>query len=225
MQGVWEAFDRAAREYDAQREHVIPHLREFYSAAVWAASVQTAAPAILDLGAGTGLLSALLLERYPDAELTLIDISERMLEVAKERLPDRSRIRCITADYRRCPLGGPYDLVCSALSIHHLTPGEKMDLFRRIHRSLAIGGIFVNADQVMGETEFFERMYARYWNDFLEGGPLTEEERAEIVRRRDELDRNDRLTLQLQWLRESGFSELDTIYKNRTFTVIAARKI
>ncbi|MDH7592997.1 MAG: methyltransferase domain-containing protein [Methanomicrobiales archaeon] len=224
MKDVWEAFDRGAREYDAQREHVIPHLRDFYEAAVSAASSEKKAPAILDLGAGTGLLSAHLLQKYPDAEIALIDLSERMLDVARRRLADAGSIRYITADYSRCPLGGPYDLVCSALSIHHLAPEKKRDLFVRIYRSLVKGGMFVNADQTRGETEFFERMYLQYWNDFLEKGPLTDAERAEICRRRDELDRNDRLSLQLQWLKESGFTEIDTIYKNRTFTVIAARK-
>jgi tRNA (cmo5U34)-methyltransferase len=59
MEHVRKAFDAVATEYDAQREYIIPDLRQYYGAAVWAAESKED-PAILDIGAGTGLLSAML---------------------------------------------------------------------------------------------------------------------------------------------------------------------
>lgn len=85
MEHIRKAFDAVAAGYDAQREYVIPDLRQFYGAAVWAAESLSASPAILDVGAGTGLLSALLLLKYPAGTITLLDISEKMLAVARER--------------------------------------------------------------------------------------------------------------------------------------------
>ncbi len=58
MDHIRKAFDAVATEYDAQREYVIPDMRQFYGALVWAAESPSASPAILDVGAGTGLLSA-----------------------------------------------------------------------------------------------------------------------------------------------------------------------
>ncbi|HUW86717.1 MAG TPA: class I SAM-dependent methyltransferase, partial [Methanoregula sp.] len=60
--------------------------------------------------------------------------------------------------------------------------------------------------------------------DFLRNGPLNKEKHAEIIRRRDTLDRNDKLSEQLRWLNACGFSDVDVVYKNRTFIVTVARK-
>src|SRR5208337_91131 len=184
----------------------------------------TATPAILDVGAGTGLLSALLLEKYPSATIALLDISEKMLAVARERFSGRTSVVFRTGDYSQVDLGGPYDLVCSALSIHHLEPADKRRLFGRIFSVLAPGGVFANADQAEGETPYFTRKYREYWDDFLQSGPLNTPESAEIRRRRDTLDKNEKLSVQLGWLHEAGFSDVDVVYKNRNFIVTVARK-
>ncbi|MHB8053615.1 MAG: class I SAM-dependent methyltransferase, partial [Methanoregula sp.] len=147
MEHIRKAFDAVATEYDAQREYVIPEMRQFYSALVWAAESPPASPVILDIGAGTGLLSRLLLEKYPGATITLLDISEKMLAVARERFSGCNNVVFRAGDYSRVDLGGPYDLVCSALSIHHLEPEDKRRLFGRIFSVLAPGGVFANADQ------------------------------------------------------------------------------
>jgi len=224
MEHIRKAFDAVATEYDAQREHVIPDMRNYYGAAVWAAETAAAAPAILDIGAGTGLLSALLLEKYPAATLTLLDISEKMLAVARERFSGRKNVCFRAGDYAQVELGGPYDLVCSALSIHHLEPGDKQRLFTKVYRALSPGGLFVNADQAEGETPYFTERYLEYWNDFLANGPLSADEHAEILKRRDTLDKNEKLSVQLAWLQKAGFSDVDVVYRNRTFIVTVARR-
>ena len=84
--------------------------------------------------------------------------------------------------------------------------------------------MFVNADQADGETSYFRQRYLDYWNQFLRNGPLNDKEHAEILARRDILDRNEKLSLQLSWLHECGFSDVDVAYKNRTFIVTVAKK-
>ena len=224
MEHIKNAFNTIATEYDAQRKYIIPHMDEFYGTAVWAAESDKKNPAILDVGAGTGLLSALMLAKFPGASMTLMDISEKMLGVARERFTDRKNIRFIVNDYSKAELGGPYDIVCSALSIHHLGSEEKCQLFHRIHASLHTGGIFVNADQAEGETPYFRERYLEYWNAFLRAGPLNDGQHEEILKRRDTLDRNEKLSIQLAWLRECGFTDVDVVWKNRTFIVTVARK-
>ena len=224
MDHIRKAFDEIATGYDAQREFIIPDMRQFYGAAVWAADSPSVSPAILDVGAGTGLLSAMLLEKYPAAILTLLDISDRMLAVARERFRDRPAVRFCSGDYSRVDLGGPYDLVCSALSIHHLEQGDKCRLFVRIFSVLKPGGIFVNADQAEGESPYFTGKFREYWDEFLKNGPLASTESAEIRRRRDTLDKNEKLSVQLAWLHEAGFSDVDIVYKSRNFIVTVARK-
>lgn len=224
MEHVREAFNKFATEYDRHREYIIPDLRQYYSAAVWAMETRVRTPEILDVGAGTGLMSAFVVEKYPDARLTLMDIAENMLDMARKRFAGRSETRYVVCDYSRSDLGGPYDIVCSALSIHHLETEDKRQLFHRIHAALRPGGMFINADQADGETPYFRERYLDYWNEFLKNGPMSPEDHAGILKRRNSLDKNEKLSLQLAWLHEAGFADVDVVYRNRTFIVTVARK-
>lgn len=224
MEHIRHAFNRFAQDYDRQREHIIPELQQFYGTAVWAAESGNPEPEILDIGAGTGLLSAYLLEKFPGAHLTLIDIAENMLEMARQRFAGREHTRFIVRDYSSGDLGGPYDIACSALSIHHLDPEDKRRLFCRVYQTLRPGGLFVNADQADGETPYFRKRYLEYWNEFMQNGPMSAEQHIEIKKRRDTLDKNEKLSNQLAWLKEAGFSDVDVVYRNRTFIVTVARK-
>jgi tRNA (cmo5U34)-methyltransferase len=101
---------------------------------------------VLELGTGTGVTSRRVLERHPAAELTGVDSSEHMLAVAD--LPGADlRLQ----DLRDELPEGPFDLVFSALAIHHLDGPGKADLFARVAAVLAPGGRFVMADVIVPE--------------------------------------------------------------------------
>jgi tRNA (cmo5U34)-methyltransferase len=177
MDQIKKAFDEMASCYDAQRRWIIPEMDSYYSAAVWAADCTHSRPEILDIGAGTGLLSALMVRKYPDASLTLVDLSEPMLSIAKQRFFGRKNMRYISGDYSNVDFAGRYDVICSALSIHHLEQDAKRRLYKKIVEALHPGGIFVNADQVLGETPAIQQHYLAYWDEFLEPCPLSVEEK------------------------------------------------
>jgi tRNA threonylcarbamoyl adenosine modification protein (Sua5/YciO/YrdC/YwlC family) len=103
---------------------------------------------ILDLGTGTGETARRLLARYPDAELVGVDESAAMLEEARRALP-AGRVSLRAARLQDPLPEGPFDLVASALCIHHLYPEEKADLFHRVRQVVAGGGAFVIADVVV----------------------------------------------------------------------------
>ena len=225
MDEIKNAFDSGASAYDAQRRWIIPGFDNFYEAAIWATEWPGQSPKILDIGAGTGLLSALLLQKYPLCTLTLLDISEKMLDVARERFSGRENVGYLAQDYRRKVFSGRYDIICSALSIHHLEHEEKSDLYRRIYRALNNEGIFVNAEQVEGESAWQQERNFRYWDEFVLNGPLQTDQIKEAMGRRDRLDKMEKLSVQLEWLRLCGFSDVDVVYKNRSFAVFMGRKI
>ncbi|MGI8712140.1 MAG: Sua5/YciO/YrdC/YwlC family protein [Solirubrobacteraceae bacterium] len=103
---------------------------------------------VLELGTGTGETAARLLDRHPQAVLVGVDESDGMLSAARERLPaERVELR-VGRLQSRLP-EGPFDLVASALCVHHLAPGEKQDLFGRVRDALAPGGRFVLADVIV----------------------------------------------------------------------------
>lgn len=83
--------------------------------------------AVLDLGAGTGLVAGLVADRYPGARITLIDIVAEMLVEARKVLAGYdSDFEFVTADY----VAGQrfeqqFDPIISSLSIHHLEESAK----------------------------------------------------------------------------------------------------
>jgi tRNA (cmo5U34)-methyltransferase len=105
------------------------------------------AKSVLELGTGTGETARRVLDRHPGAHLIGIDGSPGMINVACENLPsDRVTLRVGRLED---PLPtGPFDLVVSALAVHHLEGADKADLFRRINTSLHRSGRFVLADVV-----------------------------------------------------------------------------
>jgi len=78
-----EVFDATASSYDADRSLLIPGCDTFYR---WAIDLIPAqAQHILDLGAGSGLLTILIRNRFPQARIHLIDFSGPMLELVRRR--------------------------------------------------------------------------------------------------------------------------------------------
>jgi tRNA (cmo5U34)-methyltransferase len=101
---------------------------------------------VLELGVGTGETTRRLLERYPDAEVTGLDSQPEMVFKARE-LGIEVRLARMED-----PLpDGPWDLVISVLSVHHLDDAQKRDLFRRVReqsRAMVIGDLVLAKPQV-----------------------------------------------------------------------------
>ena len=102
---------------------------------------------VLELGTGTGETAARLLERHPDAFLVGVDESEAMLGAARERLP-ADRVALHVSRLQDPLPEGPFDIVASALCVHHLVAAEKRSLFDRVRAALGSGGRFVLGDVV-----------------------------------------------------------------------------
>lgn len=102
---------------------------------------------VLELGTGTGETAARLLARNPGVELVGIDESDAMLDVARSRFGAGARFE--VARLQDTLPDGPFDLVASALCVHHLDSDEKRSLFARVARVLRPGGRFVLGDVVV----------------------------------------------------------------------------
>jgi tRNA (cmo5U34)-methyltransferase len=106
---------------------------------------------ILDLGTGTGETAQRVLELHPAARLTAIDSGAEMLERAGEVLPADSVDALLVSRLEDDLPAGPFDLVVSALAVHHLDAPGKADLFRRVEKVVPPGGRFVLGDVVVPE--------------------------------------------------------------------------
>jgi tRNA (cmo5U34)-methyltransferase len=211
-------FEEHAREYDALRRRLVPAFDGFYGAALRALGPVRR---VLDLGAGTGLLAAMVVAAHPEAEVTLLDGSAGMLAEARERLGDRASY--VVADLGDELPEGPWDAVVSALAIHHLPDAGKQELFARARAALAPGGVFVNAEQVLGPTPALDAEYLRRHREEALALGASEAEWGAALERMAH-DRCATVLDQLRWLEAAGFHDVDCPWRDGRFAVLTGRR-
>ena len=122
----------------------VPRYDELQEATIGA--IPFAPHRVLELGVGTGETTRRLLERYPEAEVTGLDSQPEMVFKAREH-----GIAVRLARMQDPLPDGPWDLVISVLSVHHLDEGQKRDLFRRVReqsRAFVMGDVVLSNPQV-----------------------------------------------------------------------------
>lgn len=217
-------FNRVAKDYDQNRRKFIPCFDEFYEGTTAFVAASIAAPKrVLDLGAGTGLLTACWQAHFPQAEYVLVDVAEDMLRQAQVRFADCAKVSRLVLDYTQTFPEGEFDAIVSALSIHHLEDADKAQLFARIHAALPAGGIFVNYDQFCAETPQMSRLFDAHWHAQIAQSGLSEQEQARWQQRK-QLDRECSVEREAAMLRQSGFATVQCLYACRKFAVLAAIK-
>jgi tRNA (cmo5U34)-methyltransferase len=131
--------------YLTEMAEEIPGYDELQEAVV-AATAEVRATRVLELGTGTGETALKVQAIHPETDWLGIDASEPMLTRARERLPGAD-LRLQRLEDELPP--GPFDLVVSALAVHHLDGAGKRDLFSRVARVLQPDGVFVLGDVVV----------------------------------------------------------------------------
>ncbi len=129
------AFSASAGAYDAVAD--VQWMVSDRLAQRIAAALAPAPARILEIGCGTGFLSARLKDLYPEAALTLTDISASMLERCRGRLGDGPVYRVLDGE-RPEGLEGGFDLIASSLAVQWFV--DLGDGLARLARLLAPGG-------------------------------------------------------------------------------------
>lgn len=221
---ITHQFNSDAKAYDSKRRIFIPCFDDYYmNSTKFIASIINKPNRVLDLGAGTGLLTSFWHNEFPKANFVLDDISVEMLNVAKERFSDTQNVDYVVNDYNKALPEGNFDAVISALSIHHLDNAEKQSLFNRVFEVLPKGGVFANYDMFNADTKEMTDQYNRYWENAVLCSSLPPED-IEHWQRGRSIDKECSVNEEIAMLKNAGFKNVNCIYSSIKFGVILAIK-
>lgn len=204
----WQNAAHAAR-YLEKYVDAIPHRTE--GEAVLLELVPLTAKRVLDLGTGDGRLAGLVGAYLPEATVLATDFSPTMLEQAKVRFEGDARIEVREHDFQESLLSlGTFDLVVSSFAIHHVEDPRKQTLYDEAFQILNPGGVFLNLEHVSSPTEHLHDV-------FLSSMGMTRETE-------DKSNRCSPVELQLNWLRQLGFEDVECYWKWRELTLLGGVK-
>ena len=192
-----------------QRADTIPHRREGEAALL--EFLPAKVERFLDIGSGGGRLLNLVRSTHPAASCVALDFSPAMLEELGKQFATDANITIVAHDLSNLlPDLGSFDAVVSSFAIHHVTHERKRTLYAEIFMLLRPGGVFLNLEHVASPTPSLHRQFLATMDLTLE----TEDPSNKL------LD----LEVQLAWLRQIGFSEVDCHWKWRELALLAGTK-
>lgn len=128
-----QGYNLAAKEYDKK----IDYLNSFENKQAIPLLGDIAGKKVLDVGAGTGRFTFMLREQR--AEVTALDVSEKMLEEIGRK---NKHIQTIVGDAENLPFkDGEFDVVTAAFLIVHLKNPTRF--FDEVYRALKSDGLFL----------------------------------------------------------------------------------
>lgn len=182
---------------------------------------------LLDIGCGAGNYTLALLQQLPGLDVTLLDLSQPMLDRAEQRVREAgaSSVKTVQGDIRELPVEpNSCDIILAAAVLHHLrTPAEWQQVFANLYEMLTPGGAIWIFDLVESSNPAVnEVMWERY------GQYLTafkgEDYRDHVFAYIAQEDSPQSLMYQLQLLQRVGFSHVDVLHKNSCFAAFGAVK-
>jgi tRNA (cmo5U34)-methyltransferase len=187
---------------------------------------------LLDRGCGDGILARTILLAFPGSRAVLLDHSAPMLQRAREAMaPFADRCDIVEGELAQ-PLtwqvAPPFDLVVSGFAIHHLESPRKRSLYEEIFALLSPGGLFVHLEHVASATPRGEALFDELYIDHIaartgrDRGIVENEYHARPDRADNKLEP---VEVQLHWLREIGFVEVDCFFKWMALAIFAGQRL
>ena len=217
-------FEEEALEFDSTIVKLIPDYLKMVEVLTSAINIpDDSSFSMIDLGCGTGTISKTMKERFPNVNVTCVDIAGKMLEIAKHKVG--GNVTCIQADFNNFEFSEKYDVVVSSLALHHLeNDSDKLEFYKKIFSALTDNGIFINIDVVLGSDDAIQELYMKKWKAFMSKSVSEDEINNKWLVNYYAEDRPAKMISHLDMLRDCGFSSVDVIYKYFNFAVYTGKK-
>lgn len=216
-------LDVDAHGYDVQIRRLIPYYDDMLATGVeLLGALAPPAGHVVDLGGGTGALSAAVLDGLPGVRVTVLDIDPDMLTEARRRLSGYGERVTFKERSFLDPLPSANAVVAS-LALHHVHDLQaKTDLYRAIHDALSPGGVLVNLDAAVSEGATLNALVFDRWARRMSEHGITESQaRGHFAAWSDE-DHYFPLEVELGALREAGFDEVECFWRRGASAITCA---
>jgi tRNA (cmo5U34)-methyltransferase len=218
-------FGNMVAEYDSLIRRAVPRYAEMSERLI--DYLPNEPNTILELGCGTGNLSLRLAEKFPNAELTLVDASNEMIEITKARLSEKfpqqtRRANFVLACFEDLNAKEKhFDLVTSCISLHHVE--DKQPIYEKVFNALDSKGTFRFADQIHGGTKWNHEKNWQRWLDFCrEPNNCNKDEIQSLLDHAAAHDYYTPLAEHFRMLTDVGFKSVDCVWRNWIWGIITA---
>lgn len=185
---------------------------------------QASVPAlrILELGSGSGNLSSIILDRFPESKLTVVDSSEKLIAVVKSRFGKRIHHYQKTLFQDLDFKDNSFDLIISSISIHHLNDDEKLQLFKNSRQWLTPNSPLAFCDQFRGETDAIYQKHLKNWKTSSFELGSNEAEWEAWMEHQEAHDFHSTIRTHFDLLEKAGFQSIDCTRRYLLWTTMIA---
>ena len=230
VEEIKEKFDRLAEDYsnlDKGQSTAIdsPLCMELITQA--ASSINPDATHVLDIGCGGGNYMVKLLKKLNNPDVTLIDLSENMLNRAELRCKAETKgsIKKIQGDIRNIELPrDEFDIITAATVLHRLRYTDEWEaVFASIYDALKPGGSFWINDAIVHEHPAIDALMYKGWKKkMIETGGIEFREKNMAHYHKEDTPRT--LEYQLELMKKVGFHKTYILHKHFTFAAFGGIK-
>lgn len=220
-------FENEAKNFDNVIPLLIPFYDEIYNILIDFIPFSKNEPIkILDIGCGTGTFVKILKEVFPDSKVTGLDFSKNMIEIAKEKLDEyKNDINFLVGDFNKLNIYRQFDLIVSSFALHHIPSDiEKLRLYKNIFAALNTNGVFLNADIVLGSNNYIRSLYEKKWKEHVTQKLPQYKIEKKILEKYQADDNPSEIFNHLKWLENSGFCQVEIIWKYYKFAIFGGFK-
>lgn len=226
-------YDAHATAYDEYQFAVVPGYSAILDLAADACKRYLATEAeIIDLGCGTGNASMAILKKIPSARVHLLDGSERMVNVAADKLTrsyPRSLLGYRVADLSREDWdhdfpGGEQDAIVSTLVLEHLPFDRYKATIAKCFRLLKPGGWLLAAEGYMEEDSDMQEWFCEEMEARRKGLDCELSDYVAGLRNEQETHYYCSKARKAEWWKEAGFERVNVLWQYLSIALMAGRK-
>lgn len=217
IEQMGDFFNKRAETYDDHMRETVENFDKYYSLLSQPIKQTNEEVDILDMGCGTGIELEGIFNKAPNAKITGIDMSQEMLDkMMKKYKAKAANIKIIVDSYLTCNIADNYyDYIVSSMTMHHFLQEPKIEIYKKIRKSLKEDGLYIEGDYVVSDEEQNECL--KIFHELMN---TVKEENRDLYH----IDIPFTLQRQKELLKTAGFKRIQVILKQENQAILVAHK-